>query len=241
MIAGADDQQHRLDDLHPGRAAHAADEHVGDHHGADDRDDDALPGLAGDVEQQRDEAARARHLGEQVEERDGQRGRRGRGADRALPHPERQHVAHRVLAGVAQQLGDQQQRDQPRDEEADGVEEAVVAVDRDRAGDAEERRGREVVAGDRDAVLRAGEAAARRVEVGRAAGGTLADADHDGQRDHDEQPEDREVEDRVAALDALGEIDLPHHFVPPRAAALFDVRHAAGSASGSSFRSAKRT
>ena len=50
----------------------------------------------------------------------------------------RQHVGHREPAGVAQQLGDEQQRDEPGDEEADGVEEAVVAVDGDGAGDAEE-------------------------------------------------------------------------------------------------------
>jgi hypothetical protein len=65
---GARDEQDGLDDLHPGGAAHAADQHVGDHHGADDGDDDGLPGLAGDVEQQGDEAPGAGHLGEQVEE-----------------------------------------------------------------------------------------------------------------------------------------------------------------------------
>ena len=173
---GADDQQHGLDDLHPGRAPHAADEHVGDHDDADDRDDERLPGLGRDVQQQRDEAARARHLGEQVEERDGERRGGGGGAHRPLPHAEGQHVAHREAAGVAQQLGDQQQRDEPRHEEADRVEEAVVAVERDRARDAEERRGREVVTGDRDAVLRAGEAAARGVEVRGARGGARSPA-----------------------------------------------------------------
>ena len=234
---GARDEQDGLDDLHPGGAAHAADQHVGDHHGADDGDDDGLPGLAGDVEQQGDEAACAGHLGEQVEERHGQGGRGGRGADRALAHLERQHVAHRVLAGVPQELGDQQQRHQPRDEEADGVEETVVAVDRDRAGDAEERRGREVVAGDRDAVLRAGEAAARGVEVGRPAGGALADADHDRERDDHEQPEDRQVEDRVAALDPGGD----DHLTSPSVRRPVSMSPRSWAASGSSFRSAKRT
>ena len=124
------------------------------------------PDLALDAEQQRDQAAGAGHLGQQVEERHGQGGDRRRDADRPLLEPERQHVGHRELAGVAQQLGDQQQRDEPRDEEADGVEEAVVAVDGDGAGDAEERRGRQVVARDGDAVLRAGEGAATGVEVG---------------------------------------------------------------------------
>jgi hypothetical protein len=62
------------------------------------------------------------------------------GADRALAHAERQHVAHREPAGAAQQLRDQQQRDEPRDEEADRVQEPVVAGERDGAGDAAERR-----------------------------------------------------------------------------------------------------
>src|SRR3712207_8945018 len=56
--------------------------------------------------------------------------------------------SHRVTRGVAHELGDEQQGDQPGDEEADGVQEAVVAVDGDGAGDAEERRGRQVVTRD---------------------------------------------------------------------------------------------
>ena len=42
VIGGAEDQQHRLDDLHPGGALHAADQDVDDHQDADDRDDDRL-------------------------------------------------------------------------------------------------------------------------------------------------------------------------------------------------------
>jgi hypothetical protein len=79
--------------------------------------------------------ADAGHLGEQVEgDREGRRGRRR--TDGALAHPEGQDVGHREAAGVAQQLGDEQERDQPRDQEADRVEAAVVAVQRDGAGDA---------------------------------------------------------------------------------------------------------
>ena len=124
------------------------------------------PTVALDVEQQRDQSAGARHLREQVEERHDQRGGRRRHAHRALLEPEAQHVGHREPAGVAEQFGDQQQCDQPGDQEADRVEEAVVAVDGDRAGDAEEGGRRQVVARDRDAVLRPGERAARRVVVG---------------------------------------------------------------------------
>src|SRR5690606_1745900 len=76
-------------------------------------------------------------------------------------------------------------------------EQAVVAVQRDRADDAEEGRGGEIVAGDRDAVLPAGEGAAAVVEV--AGGDVLAgDADDHHEGDHHEREEDRDVEDRVA-------------------------------------------
>ena len=153
----AADQQDRLDDLHPGGALHATDQHVDDHQQADDGDHEGLTDVAGDVEQQRHQTARARHLGQQVEQADGQRGGRRGQPDRTLLQPEAQHVGHRELACVAQQFGDQQQGDQPRDQEADGVQEAVVAVDRDGAGDAEEAGRRQVVTGDRDAVLRSGE------------------------------------------------------------------------------------
>ena len=122
----------------------------------------AWPISLGDVEQQGDQTARAGHLGQQVEQAHRQRGGRRGEAHRALLQPEAQHVGHREFACVAQQFGDQQQRDQPGDQEADGVQEAVVAVDRDGACDAEEARGRQVVTGDRDAVLRAGEGAAAR-------------------------------------------------------------------------------
>jgi hypothetical protein len=197
---GPDDEQRGLDDLHPGRAAHAADQHVGDHDDADHRDDERLARLGRHVQEERDEPACARHLGEQVEERDDQRrGGRGR-ADGALPHPERQHVAHREATGVAQQLRDEQQGDEPRDQEADRVQEAVVAVKRDRTRDAEERGGRQVVAGDRDAVLLAGEPAACGVEVRRATAGAPADPDDDGERDDHEDQEDHDVEGGVAAF-----------------------------------------
>ena len=132
------DEQDGLDDLDPGRATHAADEDVGDHHDADDGDDEVLRALTLDAEQERDEATGAGHLGEQVEERHGEHRGRGRDAHRALLEAVGQHVGHRQPAGVAHELGDEQERDEPRDEEADRVEEAVVALEGDGAGDAEE-------------------------------------------------------------------------------------------------------
>ena len=154
---GAGHQHHRLDDLHPGGALHPADRDVEDHQSADGHDGDVLRRLAVDTEQQADQRPRADHLGQQVEDRHGDRRDACGDAHRPLPHPERQDVGHRVLAAVAQQFRDQQQGHQPGDQEADGVQETVVPGQRDDAGDAEEARGRHVVAADRDAVLRAGQ------------------------------------------------------------------------------------
>lgn len=156
LVRRADQQRHddraghqkeRLDHLDIRGALHAADRHIDDHQSADQHDGRHFRGArvhaeerrAGLVaEQQRDERAGADHLGEQVEDRDGDRGdRRGR-AHRPLPHPEREHVGHGVPARVAQELRDQQQRHEPSHQEPDRVQEAVIAVQRDDARDAEE-------------------------------------------------------------------------------------------------------
>ena len=232
---GPDQQQAGLDDLHPGGALHAADQHVEDHDQTDDGDHDALGEPVGlrDLQQQRDQSARARHLRDQIEQRHDQRGRRGRGADRALAHPERQDVAHREASGVPKQLRDQQQRHQPADQEADRVEEPVVAVQRDGPGDAEERRGGQEVARDGGAVLRAGERVARRVVV-RARRVRPADPEDDHERDGDEQREDPDV-GRDAA-------DRRRPFpVRARSSAAPSTRVRRRSASGSIDRAAKRT
>src|SRR3712207_9057796 len=65
----------------------------------------------------------------------------------------RQHVGDRVLAGVAHALGQQEHDGQERDEESDRVQEPVEAVQVDEPGDAQERRRRQVVARDGEAVL----------------------------------------------------------------------------------------
>ncbi len=181
-------QQDRLDDLDPRRPAHAADGHVEDHQQADAHDRDGLASLGGDPEEQRDQGARAHHLGQQVEDRDDDGRGRGRRTHRALAHPIGQLVGHRVAARVAQQLGDQQQGDQPGDQEADRVQEAVVAVERDGARDAQERGRRHVVAGDRHAVLEPAERAASGVEV-RGAGALSAGPEGDGDGHEDDRDE----------------------------------------------------
>ena len=187
-----------------------------------------------DVEQQCDQTACARHLRQQVEQADGQRGG-GRGhPHRPLLQPEAQHVGHREFACVAQQFGDQQQSDEPGDEEADGVQEAVVAVDRDGAGDAEKAGRRQVVTGDRDAVLRPGERAPRGEELG-GGGVLLAGANHDVQRDRDEEREDADVGDGIADGGAVGGEDVDGHAAPPSSSARI------ASARGSSSRFAHQT
>ena len=119
-------QQHGLHDLHPGGALHAADSHVEDHQQPDADDHPVLRAFVGHAEQQGDEGTRTDHLGQQVEDRDHDGRRRGGGPHRRLLHPVRQLVGHREATGVAKQLGDEEQRDQPGHEESDRVEEAVV-------------------------------------------------------------------------------------------------------------------
>ncbi|CAI7636275.1 unnamed protein product, partial [Penicillium discolor] len=234
---GTADKEHRLDDLHPGGALHAADEHVDDHEDADDGDDDRLSDAPVDPQQQGHETTRTRHLREEVEEADRERGDRRRHPHRTLLQAEREHVRHRELAGVAHELGHEQQRDQPGDEESDRVEESVVPVDRDGTADAEERRGGEVVAGDRESVLGPGERTTGRVVVG----GRLVvptGADHDEQRHRDEGEEDRDVEHRV---------DVEGHILGGRAddghasACAFSSSSRISDASGSSFLFANAT
>src|SRR5690606_18470086 len=140
--------------------------------------------------------ARARHLREQVEEAHGERRERGRHAHGPLLEAERQHVGHRELARVAYELGDEQQRDEPGDEESDRIQESVVSVHGDRADDAEERRRREIVARDRESVLRPGERATARVVIGRRRV-VAAGPDHDEHRHGHEGREDRHIEDRI--------------------------------------------
>jgi hypothetical protein len=196
-------EERGLDDLHPGRALHAADDDVEDHQGADREDREVLRRAARDAEKQGHQRTGTDHLRDQVEDRDGDGRDAGCHAYGALAHAEGQHVGHRVLARVAQQLGDEQERDEPGDEEADGVQEAVVAVERDDAGDAEEGRRRHVVAADGDAVLRAAERATAGVVVGSRLG-LPAGPDRDDEGRRDERREQRNRQRALAARDLLG-------------------------------------
>ena len=153
--------RHGLDDLHPGRRDHAAEEHVGDHQDADEHDGE----LEGQAEHQPEERAGADHLRDQVEEHRGQRTDGRRGADRPLLEPEGHDIGEGVLAEVAERLGDQEHDDRPAHEPADRVDQAVVALGGHEARDAEEGGGAHVVACEGQAVLEAGDAAAGGVEL----------------------------------------------------------------------------
>ncbi|MEZ5292644.1 MAG: hypothetical protein R2745_16300 [Vicinamibacterales bacterium] len=92
-VAGQDEQrqqhrarheEHGLDDLHPGRREHPAEEHVGQHHAADDDDGQ----LVRHAEEQADEVAGAHHLRDEVEGDDGQAAEGRRDADGRLAQAE---------------------------------------------------------------------------------------------------------------------------------------------------------
>jgi hypothetical protein len=181
----AGEQQPGLDDLHPGGGGHATEQHVDHHQRADD--DHGDPVL--ETEQQLDQLAGADHLGDEVE-----------GTTTSVPdaaktrigvwsEAEGGDVGEGELAEVAQAFGEQEGHDRPADEKADRVDQAVEAAHHHRGRDAEERRRRHVVAGDRQAVLEAGDAAAGGVEVGGrlgAAGRPLGDEERadDERREH---------------------------------------------------------
>ena len=232
----AGEQQPGLDDLHPGRSDHAAEGDVDDHQDADDHDSPEI----GQTEQKLDELARADHLRNQIEgDRYKRAGRRHRADGRGL-----QTIGGDVGEGeateVAQRLGHQEHDERPADEEADRVDQAVIAAGVDQRRDAEERGGRHVVARDREAVLEAGNAAARRVEVlgrPRALSRPVGDAerhDDEGEEDDDGVPVgrlDRAGLDRAGGKSRSGaNAERPrkragsrgklHHFFPPSLAAL---------------------
>jgi hypothetical protein len=177
-------QQAGLDDLHPGGGGHAAEQHIDHHQRADDHHRDPVL----QAEQQLDQLARTDHLRDQVESHHHQRAAGREDAHRGLLEAERGHVGKGELAQVAQALGHQEGDHRPADQEADRVDQAVEAAGHHRRRDAQEGRRRHVVAGDRQAVLETGDAAAGGVEVGRAlglGGGPLGDE----QREHHEDAE----------------------------------------------------
>ncbi len=185
--AGAGQQHHCLDDLHPGGGEHAAKGDVGDHQHADQHHRIQVA----DAEQQLDQLAGADHLRDQVHQRHHQ-GAECRGeAHRGLRQAVADHVGEGVLAQVAQALGDQEQDDRPAGEHAQRIQQAVVAVQEHHRRNTQERGGADHVAGDRQAVLHAAEAPAGGIEVtGRAGAQGSPAGDQQGEADEHHEHRD---------------------------------------------------
>jgi hypothetical protein len=145
----ATEQEDRLDDLHPRRGDHAAEQHVREHDDAngDDRSFVRKP------EEELHEVARADHLRDEIERHDGEAADGRRDAHRRLLQAIGDDVRERVFAEIAQRLGDEERDDRPADEPAHGIDEAVEARARDEARDAEEARRAHEVTGEREAIL----------------------------------------------------------------------------------------
>ena len=158
----ASQHQDRLDDLYPGGGRHAAKEHVDHHQRADDHHGDFVL----QTEQQHDQLAGTDHLSDQVQRNDRQRGTGSQDAHRGLFEAECRHVGKVEAAQVAQALSHQEHHDRPAEQEADGVDHAVIPGDVYQARDTEERGRGDIVAGNGQTVLETGNATARGVEVG---------------------------------------------------------------------------
>ena len=157
----AAEQEHRLDDLHPGRGDHSAEQDVERHQHADDQDRVNII----EVEQQFDQLPGADHLRDQVEEHDGECRDRREAPDRQLGETERGDIGERIFAEIAQPLRHQEEDERPADQEADRVDQPVIAYPENLRGDAEEGGRGHIVAGNGETVAEARDAAARSVEI----------------------------------------------------------------------------
>ena len=198
----AAEQHAGLDDLHPGRRRHAAEQHVHHH----DRADENLGDHVVEAEENLDQLTGADHLGDHVERHDDQRADGREGAQWRLGEAVRSDVGEGELAEVAQAFRHQEGDDGPADQPADREDQAVEAVGEHQAGNAEERGRRHVVAGDREAVLEAGDAAAGGVEVGRGLGlrGRPLGDPEGGEDEDGEHDDGRRVDRLLGCLTEVG-------------------------------------
>ena len=117
-------------------------------------------------------------------------------ANRLLTQTEGQNVRHGEASNVTQRLSNEHQRNQPGDEEADRVQEAVVAVKSNCTDNTQEGCCRKVVTRNSETVLTAREGTATGIEVRRFGGG-LTCAQHQPHGDNKEYQEHRNVKNRV--------------------------------------------
>ena len=193
--ARAAQQQHRLDDLDPCGRPHAAEQDI-EHHEATD---DHHGGGIGQAKQQFDELPRAHHLRDEVEADDQQRADRREAAHRRLGEAVGGDIGEGVATKVPQPFGHQEQEDRPANEEAGGINEAVIAIRENLRRYAQEGGGRHIVARHGEAVLETGDAAARGIEIRRgtgARGRRLGDPER--QADKGDEHRDRHPVDGLA-------------------------------------------
>src|SRR6202008_830102 len=113
------------------------------------------------------------------------------GPDRRLGEAEGGDVGERVAAEIPEPLRHQEENDRPADEEADRIDQPVIADVENLRGNAEEGGGGHIVAGNGEAVLEARDAAARGVEI-RARLRPPRRPGGDRQRERDEDREHRD-------------------------------------------------
>jgi hypothetical protein len=177
------------DSLHSAHRDVAAHDHAKDHH--------AHPVRCAEHPLQRD--ARALHLRQQVEPADDE-DQQGRHLAQATgPQTADREVRDRVRAEAAQRRRHEQQQDQVTGGVAHRVPQRAHALRDDEPGDAEEGRGRQVLARDGGGVDRGRHLAGRDHEVVRRPGHPdAARADHDGQQRDERDRSDRGVRHRAA-------------------------------------------
>ena len=96
--------------------------------------------------------AGADHLRNQIEHAHGQRAHARGQLDAARIETGVERIGKRELAQPLHRLRDHEQRDDPARQVADRVQKPVVAIEGDHPADAQERRGRKIIAGERHAV-----------------------------------------------------------------------------------------
>ncbi|MNZ72854.1 hypothetical protein D3C78_912450 [compost metagenome] len=157
----AEQQQNGLDDLHPCGGKHAAEQDVHHHQHPHQHHGDVIV----QAEKQLNQFAGPDHLRNQVQRDDHQRSACRQGTDRSLFQAIRCHVGEGVAPKITQTFGDQEQNNRPAHQEAERVNQPVVARGINQSRNPQERRGGHKVARNRQPVLEAGNIAARRVVI----------------------------------------------------------------------------
>ena len=155
------EQQHRFDHLHPSSGQHAAEEHITHHQNAHDKH---RPNII-HAKQKLNQFARAHNLRNQVENHHQKRARSGKHTHRRLLQAISHHIGEGEFTKVAQPLGHQEKHNRPAHQKAGGINQAVVAAHKHHGRNAQKRGCRHIIARNRQAVLKAGNTAAGRVEI----------------------------------------------------------------------------